>query len=145
MILVIKVNENKLHDYEFVRPIVKLLKNFKVVNYKEIEEIDLNVDKVIICGTSLKDKGYLEHLEKFSWLKNFKGKVLGICAGMQIIGLILGNELEENKKIGFIDSKYYLHSFKVKDFNDILEVKNFKGVLFHPEVRNEDVIKNWIS
>tara|TARA_Y100000034_G_scaffold121849_1_gene166583 strand:- start:1557 stop:1994 length:438 start_codon:yes stop_codon:yes gene_type:complete len=145
MILVVKINENELHDYEFVKPITMLLDKFRVVHYKDIKEGDLDVDKVIICGTSLKDCKYLEDLDKFSWLKEFRGKVLGICGGMQIIGKILGNELEENKRIGLMDNKYFLHSFKVKGFDDVLEVDNFIGVLFHPEVRNGDVIEEFVK
>jgi len=139
MILVVKVNEHKLHDDEFVKPVIDLLENFKVVDYREI---DLEgIDKIIICGTALKDNKYLEH--DFSWLKNFKGKVLGICAGMQIIGKVLGHKLIENKKIGVKDNKYYLHSFSVEGFEDSLEVDNFKGVLYHPEVLNKEMIKEF--
>ncbi|MAF51211.1 MAG: hypothetical protein CMH64_03915 [Nanoarchaeota archaeon] len=143
MILVISVCENKLHEEEFVKPVTDLLENYKVVHYSELKEV--KEDKIIICGTALKDNSYLDHLDKFSWLKNFKGKVLGICAGMQIIGKVLGKELEEDKKIGFIDNKYYLHSFKVKGFGDILEKNNFKGVLFHPEIRNKEIIKEFVD
>ena len=139
MILVIKVNEFKLHDDEFVKPITDLLTNYKVVDYKDVNLE--GVDKIIICGTALKDDKYLEH--DFSFLKNFKGKVLGICAGMQIIGKVLGYKLEKSKKIGVENGKYYLHSFKVEGFDDSLEIENFKGYLYHPEVLNKNIIKEF--
>src|SRR3989344_5520334 len=66
--------------------------------------------------------------------KEFKKPVLGICAGMQIIGLILGKELIKNKRIGVFDNKYYLHSFSFK--KDELKENNFTGYIYHPEVLN---------
>src|SRR3990167_9030459 len=144
MILVIKVNKMKLHDEEFVRPVTNLLENFKVVDYKQLKKEDLNrCDKVIICGTALKDNDYLENLDKFSWLKNFKKPVLGICAGMQIIGLVLGYKIIKNKKIGVFENRYHLHSFSVEGFDDKLEIMNFKGYLFHPEVLNKELIREF--
>ena len=139
MILVIKVNKMKLHDEEFVRPVTDLLENFKVVDYRKVKKEDLDkCDKVIICGTALKDNDYLENLDKFSWLKEFKKPVLGICAGMQIIGLILGKELIKNKRIGVFDNKYYLHSFSFK--KDELKENNFTGYIYHPEGLNKNIL-----
>jgi len=138
MILVIKVNEFELHDEEFVRPVTDILENYKVVHYEELKKEDLDVDKIIICGTALKDNKYLNNLDKFSWLKDFKGEVLGICAGMQIIGKIFGRELIKEKKIGVFDNKYYLHSFKI-------DVDKFTCYLFHPEVLNKELIMDFIK
>ena len=70
MILVIKVNKFELHDEEFVRPVTQLLKDFKVIHYKKFKKSDLEKsEKVIICGTALKDNGFISDLEKFSWLR----------------------------------------------------------------------------
>ena len=144
MILVIKVNKMKLHDEEFVRPVTNLLENFKVVDYRKISKKDLDgAEKVIICGTALKDNEYFEHLDKFDWLKNFKKPVLGICAGMQIIAKVLDYKIIKNKKIGVFENKYHLHSFSVGGFDDKLEIRNFKGYLFHPEVLNKELIKEF--
>ncbi|MAG52682.1 MAG: hypothetical protein CMH62_01835 [Nanoarchaeota archaeon] len=142
-VLVLKINKNRLHDEEFVRPVTDLLEDFKVVDYREVKNLDF--DKVIICGTALKDNEYLDNLDKFSWLKNCKKPVLGICAGMHIIGKILGYDLIENKKIGVEDNKYYLHSFKIEGLDESLEVENFKGMLFHPEVLNKELIKDFVN
>ncbi len=141
MILVIKVNKLKLHDEEFVRPVIDLLDDFKVVYYRKVKKEDLDkCKKVVICGTALRDNDYLENLDKFSWLKNFKKPVLGICAGMQIVGLILGKELVKDKKIGVFDNKYYLHSFNIKGCKDELKENNFTGCLYHPEVLNKEIL-----
>ena len=102
MILIISVCREKLHELEFVKPVEKILcDNFLTKNYKDVTQEDLNsAEKVIICGTSLRDFEYLEHLGNFSWIKDFPKPVLGICAGMQIIGLTFGSEISNGVYIG---------------------------------------------
>jgi len=143
MILVIKTNQHRLHDDEFVKPITDLLpKNqFIVKHYSELTEENIEkTDKIIICGTALKDNNYRNNLDKFVWLKTYNKPVLGICAGMQIIGLMQGHKLINNKKIGVFEGKYHLHNFGVKDFRDEMKIDNFRGYLFHPEVLNKNLI-----
>ncbi|MDP3986930.1 MAG: hypothetical protein Q8P81_01750 [Nanoarchaeota archaeon] len=145
MILIINVCKHKLHFYEFVKPVGDILvkNNIKgfIRHYTCLTKKDLEkASKIIICGTALKDNDYLENIKKFSWLKDCKKPVLGICAGMQIIGIISGHKLIKNKKIGVFNNKYYLHSFSVEGFGDELLIKNFRGYLFHPEVLNKDLV-----
>ena len=94
MILVINVCKEKLHYYEFVRPIEDILKNNKINfftrHYKNIKKGDWgNAKKIIICGTSLKDNDFLNDINYFTFLRNpaFSKPVLGICAGMQIMSI----------------------------------------------------------
>jgi len=67
MILLINICKEKLHELEFVKPIENILnKNkieFQTKHYKKISKDDLNADKIVICGTSLKDKEYLEDID----------------------------------------------------------------------------------
>ena len=167
MILVINLNKYKLHDLEFIKPILDLLDDYKIVHYKNLKQEDLEkADKVIIAGTSLKDNDYLEEIEKFYWIKNFKKPILGICAGMQILALINGAKLKKAKEIGQTEIKilkqdslikninkvYSLHQFSIslpKGFQKIAESKisiqvikkdNHYGLLFHPEVLNKNII-----
>ena len=65
MILIINVCEEKLHYYEFVKPIEDIVvEDYFVKNYVDISKEDLErADKVIICGTSLKDNCFLKLLE----------------------------------------------------------------------------------
>jgi len=104
MILLINVCKEKLHYFEFVKPIEDIVKSGKeclTKNYNEINQEDIdNADKIIICGTSLKDNEYLKDTEKFSWIRETKKPILGICAGMQIICAIFECELEKNFEIG---------------------------------------------
>jgi len=174
MILLINICKERLHELEFVKPIQDiLLRNnikFKIVHYKELKKIDIdNAKRIIICGTSLKDNDFLKNMRLFFWIKSCNKPILGICGGMQVIGLVFrNNRLERKKQIGMygVDFEkeffglqgrvevYELHSRyivpNIRDF-EILAVKQcpqaikhktkpFYGVLFHPEVRNKEMI-----
>ena len=172
MILVIKTNKFELHDEEFVRSVTQLLKKFKVVHYKKLRKVDLEKCKrIIICGTALKDNGFIKDVNKFSWLKNYDKPVLGICAGMEIIGKIFNCSLKKTTEIGMIKVKtikknilfdkefeaYSLHNYSVNKSNSIdviaksnkcisaikVKDKDIYGVLFHPEVRNKEIINKF--
>lgn len=184
MILVINICKEKLHYLEFVKPIEDILREknieYKTIYYKKITDKELfnkKLEKIIICGTSLKDNEYLQNLEHFKWIKFSKlnKPILGICGGMQILSLIFGGVLIENKEIGqikihfereFFNFKsplaevYLLHNYAVlnKDFevfasSQEIEIpqavkhktKEIYGVLFHPEVRNKEMILNFIN
>lgn len=170
MILVINLNKYKLHDLEFIRPITDLLEDCKVVHYKKLKKDDLEkAGKIIIAGTSLKDDEYLKDIKNFSWIKDYKKPILGICAGMQILALVNGAKLIKAKEIGQTEIKilkkdslindvekvYSLHQFSTdlpKDFELLAKSKksiqaikknNHYGLLFHPEVLSKEIIKNF--
>lgn len=172
MILVIKTNEFELYDEEFVRPVTQLLKNFKVVHYKELKKVDLEkTGRVIICGTALKDNNFVKDIKKFSWLRDYGKPVLGICAGMEIIGKIFDCSLKKSIEIGMTKIKtvkknklfssefeaYSLHNYTITSSNEVeviaksskcisaikVKDKEIYGVLFHPEVRNKEIIENF--
>ncbi len=172
MILVINVNKYKLHDLEFINPITDLLKDFKVLHYRNLRQKDINsAEKIIIAGTSLKDDEYLKYIESFSWIKNYKKPILGICSGMQILALTNGAKLKKAKEIGQTEIKilkedplikdikkvYSLHQFSVtlpkgfyllaKSSKSIQAIKrnNHYGLLFHPEVFNKEMIKRFAA
>ncbi|RLE47708.1 hypothetical protein DRJ25_01735 [Candidatus Woesearchaeota archaeon] len=177
MILLVNTCAEKLHYFEFVRPVEDILRkngfSFVTKHYSEISENDLSLaDKVIICGTSLKDNQFLKDIKKFSWLRDFEKPVLGICAGMQLIGVLFGGKLKKKTEIGFFEEVfdrsflglsgkvqvYHLHNNFV-DFSalDDFEVfskgqipqavkhkkKSIFGVLFHPEVRQKSLISEF--
>jgi GMP synthase-like glutamine amidotransferase len=169
MNLVVNVCKDKLHYLEFVKPVEDLI-DCRVIHYKDMIDEDLeSADRVIICGTSLKDNGYLEDINKFEWIKYYKKPILGICAGMQIVSLVFGGKLKSKKEIG-----YYFENFKsflgLKEKQEVFHLhnnyvtlpkgfteythsgipqaikhvkKDIYGVLFNPEVRNKDVIKEF--
>jgi GMP synthase-like glutamine amidotransferase len=157
MILIINICKEKLHELEFVKPVEDILKNqsinFFTKHCIQLKNSDIEkADKIIICGTSLKDNDFLMHLDKFSWIKNTKKQILGICGGAHIIGLILGNKLKKKKEIGLKDliirqkflgsigklQVYHLHQFHI--LPEVFHKNNIYATLFHPEVRNKNLI-----
>ena len=178
MILIINICREKLHYFEFVKPIEDILRkegfDFFRRHYKELTEEDLNkAEKIIICGTSLKDNEFMENLERFSWIEKIDKHMLGICGGMQLIGKIFRGKLKKKTEIGFYyeDFKkeflglrgkqevYHLHNYYI-DVSRVFEVfckskgviqavkhkeKEVYGVLFHPEVRQKDLIGEFLK
>ena len=171
MILIINVCRYKSHYYEFVKPIEDIIKKeFITKHYDDLKKKDLDkASKVIICGTSLKDNQFLKDIKRFEWLKDIKKPVLGICAGMQIISLIFNGKLKKKKEIGYYkeifndflglkgeQEVYHLHNNYTtlpKNFKEFTDSKipqainkdNLYGVLFHPEVRQKELIMNFIN
>jgi GMP synthase-like glutamine amidotransferase len=177
MILVVDMNcrENSLGFYEFVLPIVSIVKELddcEVKHYLDVGKDDVdNCDGVILSGTPLKDIVTLRQLDKFQWIKTCGKPIIGICAGMQTIGLIYGSRLKTCSEIGMTQTTtiaenplfsstfkaYALHNFSVEpseEFEILAEsarcVQAIKhkqeeiyGVLFHPEVRNQEILQRF--
>ncbi len=179
MILIVDMNWKKdsLGFYEFVSPIKLIaeeLDECTVKHYLEVTSEDVaRCDRIILSGTALKDNATLSQPEKFEWLKNTGKPVLGICAGMQTIGLVFGLHLAKCLEIGMTQMTllkenslfstdafraYSLHNYSVgtsTEFEVLAEsakclqaIKHRQrplyGVLFHPEVRNPDIITRFI-
>ena len=144
-----------------------------VKHFREVTNQDLSqCDNVILSGTTLKDTATLSQLEKFMWLKETEKPVLGICAGMETIGAAFGMNLIRCLEIGMTQIKmikenplfsedfkaYSLHSYCVEPSGDFYvwakstkcvqiikhKTKPIYGALFHPEVRNPELIKRFI-
>lgn len=162
MILVINICKEKLHELEFVKPIEDIIKRnnkkFVTKHYMNVKENDLEkAEKVIICGTSLRDNNFIEDVKIFSWIKDFKESILGICGGSHIIGLVLGFKLKTKKEIGlkkiqiekeFLGIKgeisvYHLHGLEV--LPEIYHKDNLYATVFHPEVRNKKMIEEFVK
>ena len=143
-------------------------------HYLEITSRDLfQCDSVILSGTALKDVATLSQIEQFQWLKDTEKPVLGICAGMETIGKVYGARLGKSLEIGmtqihvlkenpFFNSDfkaYSLHSVGVEPTDDFevwaesekcAQVIKHKtnptyGFLFHPEVRNPELIHRFVK
>ena len=169
MIVIISTCKEKLSELEFVEPLKKIVGNCIVVSYKKIDEKEiLKADKIIISGTCLKDFDYLNC--DFGWLKTYAKPVLGICAGMQIIAKEFGARLIDCASFGIkkvetiCDNKickgnfsaYFLHTKNAAEGFEILATANNRpvvikhgekeiyGCIFHPEVLNTEIIKNFV-
>jgi GMP synthase (glutamine-hydrolysing) len=178
MILVVDMNWKKesLGFYEFVLPIVSIIEEPNEVVVKHFTELTReNANKsnaIILSGTALQDHATLNQIEKFEWIKTCEKPLLGICAGMQTLGSVLGLSLEKCLGIGMTQittltknalfsstfKAYALHNFSVapsSDFDVLAESaqcvqaikhkqRDIYGLLFHPEVRNKDIIQRFV-
>ena len=111
LVLIISVCKEKLHELEFVKPVEEILRGARVKfftkNYKLVSSTDLKrVERVVICGTSLKDNQFLEDMKIFEWIKSFDKPLLGICAGMQILGQVFGEKIARKEEIGFFMEQF---------------------------------------
>ena len=178
MILIVDMNykKNSLAFSEFVLSIVSVVSLFHesaVKHYLEVDEKDIaSCDRIILSGTALKDNETLRHAENFRWIRDCVKPVLGICAGMQTIGLVFGCRLKQSVRIGMTQIRtvkenplfsltfrvYELHNFMLEPCEafDVLaesengaeavkhQKKQIYGVLFHPEVRNKEIIERFL-
>jgi len=179
MILLIDLTSDELSSLEFVNPIKRIVESFKekteIVHYSKSEDEENkqkinSAEKIILCGTALKDNKFQDDFEKFNWMKDSKKPILGICAGMQIVGLVHGAKLIQMKEIGMTQiiakndifqdtmfSAYEMHGSSVTlpegfieiAFNDkgtqAIKKDKIYGIQFHPEVRNRKLIENFLK
>lgn len=145
--------------------------DFKVLKDRFLHDSE----KIILCGTALKDFGYCDRIESFSWLTEYEKPVLGICAGMQVIASVFGGGIISQPSIGLFETEilakdpllgsprvievYHLHSRGVTlppDFSVLAGSKEhvvaFRhksrpvyGILFHPEVRNRWILDRFVA
>jgi GMP synthase-like glutamine amidotransferase len=145
-----------------------VVKHYLKVNEKNID----SYDKIILSGSALKNTVTLNQTAPFTWIKDCNKPILGICAGMQTAGLVFGSRLEKCREIemtAIVTMKenllfssrfkvYSLHNYALQP-SDEFEVlaksskcvqaikhkqKDIYGVLFHPEVRNKEVVQRFI-
>lgn len=169
--------KNSLGFLEFVMPIAEILKDgedYKIKHYSEITEGGVkSYRRIILSGAPLKDNKYLEDMEKFEWIKECGSPILGICAGMQVIGLIFNSALKRCQEIGMEEIEtikenplfylkfeaYELHNHTIEPSEDLeviarserciqgvkVREKEIYGILFHPEVRNKDIVRRFVD
>ena len=130
---------------------------------------------IILCGTALKDNEFRKDKHLFEILKKTRLPVLGICAGMQAVALSYGTKLAESYETGMSRVEiikdddvlgeqraiqaYKLHGMRMVPGGEFIVLAESDkgpeavrhtalpvwGVLFHPEVRNEWVVRNFIQ
>ncbi|NMB84799.1 MAG: GMP synthase (glutamine-hydrolyzing) subunit A [Methanosaeta sp. PtaB.Bin018] len=174
------IEKDSLSKYEFVHPIADTLErsgfSVEIWHYSELARLmPEKFDKIILCGTALKDNYYAEHINSFFWIKCCSTPVLGICAGMQVIGSVFGGRIVSQQAIGLEAIEiirasallgeprtiegYHLHNFGVTLPDDFLllagcdeHAEAFKhkilpiyGIIFHPEVRNSWILEHFAN
>jgi GMP synthase-like glutamine amidotransferase len=165
---------------EFVLPIARIVQRYKrdmaIRHYLTLtEEERIAADGIILCGTALKDNGFIRHPEEFRWLEEDRIPVLGICAGMQVLATTFGGQIRPGGVIGMTSIHTLLHdpllegklefpAYELHNFSpippDSFQViaasscypqvirhrsLSLYGVLFHPEVRNEWVVERFLD
>lgn len=178
-VLLVSTCSKKLHEFEFVLPIAKIVKSVKkkinIIHLSKLGNIS-KFDSIIICGTSLKDFEYLRYWRNIEYILDSNTPLLAICAGMQLVCLFYGIKLKRYSEIGekYIIFKknflgmygkhkvYLLHNLSVpesktlfKHFEIFSKTKCIQGmkhrkkdiycVMFHPEVRNTELIRNFLQ
>ena len=169
---------DSLSSLEFVHPIADTLKRagaeLETSHFAQIAKNKLGkYDKIILCGTALKDNAYVTRIDLFSWLGMYNKPVLGICAGVQVISLVFGGNIVAQPAIGLERMQivaetpllgvprqiegYHLHNYGVTlpegfklvaGTNDVVEAFKHRdrplfGIIFHPEVRNKWVLERF--
>ncbi|MBU7044063.1 MAG: hypothetical protein HXS47_10770 [Theionarchaea archaeon] len=160
---------------EFVRPLEDIIgeeTDCTVCHYSQVTSIK-GYDGVVLSGTALKDDVYLEKINEFSWLHTCSVPLLGICAGMQVISLQFSSLLffcteigmvevfpvAENKLIPSPISAFELHTHGITLPQQFVTIacstsciqgikhreKDMYGILFHPEVRNQHIIQEFLN
>jgi GMP synthase-like glutamine amidotransferase len=117
--------KDTLHVLEFVRPVELIVKkhtlNYEIKHYLESINFE-EYSHIILCGVALKDFNYIKNLDKFDWIKNYAGNLLGICAGSQLLSQVHGNSLSECQEIGLQKVDLVENDFILKELNFPLEI-----------------------
>ena len=172
--------KNSLSMLEFVLPIEETIKQVgaecDILHYREIDNDMLgDYERVVLCGTALKNNAYVENLRELSWILDWVKPMLGICAGMQVIAALSGGHILAKQVIGFESIEiirktpllgkprqiegYHLHKYAVtlpREFDllagtvDNVEAfmhreKPLYGIIFHPEVRNQWILEKFVQ
>lgn len=107
MLLVLDNGINKDDKLAYNKPLIQSLKkqNIPFINVTKIQDIDLDkITGIIMTGSSLKlsklaKKGsFYKYVFNLYYLSKLNVPVLGICFGCQLLNIIYGGELIDNKK-----------------------------------------------
>jgi GMP synthase (glutamine-hydrolysing) len=157
-----------------IASIVKGFEEYAIKHYSELGQADVDeYSRVILSGNALRNEQVLNKLDIFRWIRGCEKPVLGICAGMQTICLVFGSSLKRCVEIGMkrIETvkenplfsasfdAYELHSHAIQpsaEFEALAKSKkcvqavkhrekDIYGVLFHPEVRNREIIERFVA
>lgn len=154
--------------------VLEPLESCIVKHFLDVEHSDLfSCSRIVLSGTTLKDFEAQNHLDSFQWIKTCNKPILGVCAGMQVTSLIYGVPLTPCLQVGMTEittqkanplfegtfQAYTLHSLSVQPSETFTVLaysakciqaikhkqKPIYGILFHPEVRNQGLLKKFLQ
>ena len=174
LIINLNTVEKKLTYSEFVESIKNCVRESDIFDLDEIKNMEIEkYSHIILSGTPLMETKYLNNKNLFEFIKKCEKPMLGICAGYQAIAKAYGGEIFECKEIGMTEIEtvvnnplmegnfkaYSLHNLAADKIQDCIalaesincmqafkhKTKNHYGVLFHPEVRNQKILMNFLK
>ncbi len=157
-----------------IASVIEPLEGCIVKHFLEVEPSVIgDYSRIVLSGNALKDHEAVKQIDRFGWIKETDKPILGVCAGMQTISLVFDVPLAPCLQVGMTEIKtvkenpllqdsftaYALHNFSVQPSQtfDVLaesskciqavkhKQKNIYGVLFHPEVRNQEILKRFVK
>jgi anthranilate/para-aminobenzoate synthase component II len=144
------------HDSDYIEDLKKLFPECDVLNYKDFDKnLMKNYHYIILSGGDINVSGENDIVEEKDFIKNTYKPVLGICLGHQIIGLLNGAELYNNKLKEFKEKRsgfkttnllgrnmnlYYYHYCYIDNISSDFDVTydSYQGVDFITFMENRE-------
>ena len=152
MILIIDNSIGKDDKLSYTKLIIKVLKKYNI-DYKRVNKI-INIDKIkckikgiIITGSSLKlseEKSISKFLFNLYYINELKVPIYGICFGCQLLNLIYGGKLKDNKKYICKDYKFYNYNSDNKLMKDVKRTEKF-SYCFSDKIKADKRVKVFSS
>jgi GMP synthase (glutamine-hydrolysing) len=157
-----------------IASVIEPLEKCVVKHFLEVDPSEIgNYSHIVLSGNALKDHEAVKHVDRFNWIKESDKPILGVCAGMQTTSLVFDVPLTPCLQIGMTEIKtikenplfqgkfsaYALHNFSIQP-SEVFDVlaesskciqaikhkhKKIYGVLFHPEVRNQEILRQFLT
>ena len=139
----------------------------------DLDGVPEGISHVLLAGTALQDDRYLKKITTVEPLLEADVPLLAVCSGMQLLAAACGGEiimqresgtgqvetLTENPRCSGNFEAFVLHHYTAEpgpqfemlaQSKDCVQVVRHRelphyGVLFHPEVRNEQLVRNFLA
>ena len=139
----------------------------------DLDGVPEGISHVLLAGTALQDDNYLKEITAVKPLLEADVPLLAVCSGMQLLAAACGGEIIMQREIGTVQVEtlaenllcsgnfeaFVLHHRAIEpgpqcevvaqSKSCVQAIRHYElpryGVLFHPEVRNEQVVRNFLA